>query len=593
MCEHEAMRRSRFLLGLATACVAMTASAAPPPGQSALLNGMHDIESTAFMTGATPGCDKGWITDLEYIGTSGTPAANCHDAAVAAGVSIIQRLDVDGSASFPVNTANTPGYASAFASYAAQCPNIHVWIVGNEPNFTTNNSDPSTYASPYAEAYAQVHAKLRAVSGHASDLVLAAPASPYSPWCICSMHQIIQQIKSRGVTPDGFAVHAYTQAQTPSDFGTLVSLVTSEQMSQSNDGCGYPFHWQLRIYRDWIGAIEGEGLAGSPVFITETGNACAPQQGNACYPDANDGYFQALYAEIAAWNGNTAHATKIRGVTPYRWTTNDDGTGRDFAIGTRSQLQIDVTDAFANEYAWTTPSCGPSTSCVDDDGCSGATICDFSASKTCGATTACGPGGQCAAGQVCRAGTVDCVPATRGAATIAFVPAAPAPNAAITIDVSATTGYTNVGLDLELLGGAKLPTTLGSIQGGSPTHWLYKATLAGAGTYRATFRADPAASTVYAIGYVDVGTIALGGGDGGATADGGTGDAGNASSSNGGGCSCRASARAPGPAGLLALMAIGAAVARRRVSSHRRASRRRCDRCRCGTRGTWGSSGPR
>ncbi|HSQ65912.1 MAG TPA: hypothetical protein VLM85_21975, partial [Polyangiaceae bacterium] len=120
------MRRTRFLLGLATACVVVTASAAPPPGQSALLNGMHDIESTAFMTGATPGCDKGWITDLEYIGTSGTPAANCHDAAVAAGVSIIQRLDVDGSASFPVNTTSAPGYASAFASYAAQCPNIHV-----------------------------------------------------------------------------------------------------------------------------------------------------------------------------------------------------------------------------------------------------------------------------------------------------------------------------------------------------------------------------------------------------------------------------------------------------------------------------------
>jgi MYXO-CTERM domain-containing protein len=559
---------------LAATCVAVTAAAAPPPGQSALLNGMHDIESSTFMTGATPGCDKGWITDLEYIGTSGTPGANCHDAEVAAGVSIIQRLDVSGSASFPVNTADAPGYASAFASYAAQCPNLHVWIVGNEPNFTTNNSDPATYASPYAEAYAQVHAKLHAVAGHANDLVLVAPASPYSPFCICSMHQIIQQIRSRGVTPDGFAVHAYTQAQTPSDYGTLPSLVTSEQMSQSNDGCGYPFHWQFRIYRDWIGAIEGEGLTGAPVLVTETGNACAPQKGNACYPDSNIGYFQALYGEVAAWNADPSHPTKIRALTPYRWTINDDGTGRDFAIGTRTQLQTDLTAAFAKKYAWTPP-CGGST-CADDDGCGGATICDFSATKSCGATTPCGPGGQCAAGEVCREGTLDCVPAPRGAATITFVPAAPAPNTTVTIDVSATTGYTNVGLDLERVGGAKIATTLSSIQSGKPIHWIYTATLGGAGTYRATFRADPAASTVYAIGYVDVGAIDFGPGDAGPSVDGGqdAGADGGTEPGSPGGCSCGVAATGTDGAAFLALAAVAAAVARRRSGSRTRTSRR-------------------
>jgi len=125
-----------LLVALAAPCallaLAVQAHAAPPAGQSARLNGMHDMESADFMKGATPGCDEGWITDLQYIGDSGRPGANCHAAAIAEGISIIQRLDVDGAQSFPKDPAKAPGYASAFASFASQCPDIHVWIVGND-----------------------------------------------------------------------------------------------------------------------------------------------------------------------------------------------------------------------------------------------------------------------------------------------------------------------------------------------------------------------------------------------------------------------------------------------------------------------------
>ena len=40
-----------------------------------------------------------------------------------------------------------------------------------------------------------------------------------------------------------------------------------------------------------------------------------------------------MYAEIRSYNAS--HITKVRAITPYRWTGNDDGSGRDFAIGTR------------------------------------------------------------------------------------------------------------------------------------------------------------------------------------------------------------------------------------------------------------------
>jgi len=314
-------------------------------GQSSLLAGMHDIESSAFMRSWTTAADKGWLTDLRYIGSNGAPAIDCHATETAAGVAIIQRLDLDPSHSFP--TGDPTGYANSFAAYVTACAQIHVWIVGNEPNVSVNNHDPANYAAAYAAAYVAVRARVHAIAGHQSDLVLVAPASPFSPFCICSMHKIIQQIVARGAQPDGFAVHAYTRADTPAQFGSLVGMVTSDAMNGSVDGCGYAFHSHFRIYRDWITALEAEGQGGKPVFLTEVGNACMNQSGNKCYPDTNIGYFQAMYGEIRAWNTN--HNTKLKALTPYRWTSNDHGSGRDFAIGAaaRTGLRADLTAAFA------------------------------------------------------------------------------------------------------------------------------------------------------------------------------------------------------------------------------------------------------
>ena len=68
--------RGRIGVALAIALAGRDASAAPPPGQSAYLSGMHDPESSTWIEGATGGCDRGWITDLQYIGFGGTPGAD-------------------------------------------------------------------------------------------------------------------------------------------------------------------------------------------------------------------------------------------------------------------------------------------------------------------------------------------------------------------------------------------------------------------------------------------------------------------------------------------------------------------------------------
>ena len=317
------------------------------PGQSALLSGMHDIQSAGFMQGATSSADKGWITDLQYIGASGTPTTvNCHGSEIASGISIIQRLDVDGSRSFP-DAAGKNGYATAFGAYASACPQIHVWIVGNEPNFTTHNSDPNSYVVDYAAAYVAAWSRVHGIAGHERDFVLMSPASPFSPWCLCSMHRIIQEIVRQGGQPDGFAVHAYTRATT---FNTMVAAVTNEDM-QADPPCNISFHKNFRIYQDWIAAIVGENQGGKPVFITEAGNVWdsngqfCPTNGG-CYPNQNINYFQAMYQEIRAYNA--AHATtKVRAVTLYRWADFHEQQSTPFAISIRPALQPDVTAAFA------------------------------------------------------------------------------------------------------------------------------------------------------------------------------------------------------------------------------------------------------
>lgn len=568
-----------------------SASAAPPPGQSALLNGMHDIEALAWMQGATAGCDKGWITDLRYIGTSGTPGAACHADARAAGISIIQRLDVSGSESYPHDPAQAPGYAQAFAAYAAQCADTHVWIVGNEPNFTVQKSDPDCSSSAYAAAYVAVHQKVHALPGHAADLVLVASNSPYSPGCLQSLRSIIDAIEAQGVTPDGFALHAYTRA---GDGATLTAALvgsTQTQVDTTIDECpggatwNDTWHSHFRIYRDYIGVIESRGLAGKPVFISESGNACDPGgAGKACYPNADVGYFQALYAEADAHNKSATTQTKIRAITPYRWTKNDDGTGRDFAIGDRPALLSDLQQAFAQGYAWTTPDCTAPMSCAGDEDCAGATLCDLGSAR-CVATQKCALDGSCKSGELCRSGSFDCVPALRGAAALDVVPAAPTPQAAILLDAHAPDGYANVGMRLHGPSGELTTSWKGHEKVGADNHWRYDATLVGGGTYRATFRADPAASTIYAIRYFNVGAVVPPKVDAGPAPDGGTvdaasptdgpssgdgvasprRDASSAGAQLGGGCGCRVEGEMP-PLSPLFFVLAAIALRRRRTA---------------------------
>ena len=552
-----------FCFYSALAIAPLTTAAQAPPGHSARLFGVHDWtgSSVAYLTGATASsCDHGWLTNLTYIDG---------DASVVAppdGVSIIARLDWNGSESVPLDAGTRGTYITRFVESVRRSPNNHVWIVGNEPNFTIAGPLEPTerfidpYIPPFVDAYTRIRPQVHALSGHADDVVLLPAPSPWSPCFLEGLARMIRGIDANGVSIDGFAIHPGTRH--PSDSQRAGRVTSGEGFHNCNIGSYRDGSGQFSVLDDFIATIDAEGYASAPLYISETAHN-TDAGGVVNHVNEDRGFFTAIYAHVDAYN--RSHAGRIRAVTPYRWTTSGDGSGRDHSIEGKAALQADHRRSA--DLTWTTITCGP-TGCLDDSDCAAADACDVPSGECRPRGSAC----PCAAGQVCRLDTGECAPANTGAATLSFTPGTPAPGATVRVDVFATEGYTNVSLDVA-----------GPLPGGSPTatyievspgfHWLYDVGLPAAGTYRFTFTADPA-STVYGVAYLNVIDPAVadaGAVDGGMDTDAGrtagpdaspsTGDAGRTPDAGPGrlsadGCGCRVGGAPRRGGGLLLLLAL-------------------------------------
>lgn len=486
------------------------AAAQPPLGQSARLFGVHDAAGAGFVQGATSSCDKGWITDLRYLD------GGAHTIAPPAGVSLIMRLDWNGAQSAPLDGGERGTYADRFVETVERSPNVHVWIVGNEPNVTISGDPPWTplsqymtpYIEPFVDNYARVRDRVHSVGGHGDDAVLLPAPSPWSPCFLEGFARIIRDINGRGVDIDGFAIHPGTRHPDDSQRG---ERVTSGARAPGNCEVGYTESAdQYRVFQDFVRVVDENGHSSKPLFITESAhNTDVPVVNHV---DEDRGFFVAMYAEVSAWNA--ANGNRIRALTPYRWERFGDGSGRDHSIRDKTNLQADLLRGAT--HTWTTPTCEPTGGdCRDDSECTSTQLCQDAG---CVDARPC----PCASGEVCRADTHVCVPATRGIASITFEPAAPVPGDTARVDVFATTGYTNIALEWEGPLGTGGTPGVDFVDILSGVHWLYDAAVPAAGTYRATFTADPS-NTVYGIAYLRVNAP---GSDAGPATDAGAGDAG-------------------------------------------------------------------
>ncbi len=188
----------------------------------------------------------------------------------------------------------------------------------------------------YARCYRLCRDAIHRLSGHQDDLVLVGPVAPWNTQTIYPgnangdwvqyFHDILVLLGEKNC--DGFALHAYTQ-------GAEISLVASPQKLAP------PFqtrHQEFRVYADFLGAVPAE-MRHLPVFLTEVGQAQP-------WPNHNNGWIQAMYAEIDAWN-RQAGAQTIRVAALYRWPRLDR-----WYIAGKTGLEEDFRQSLLHDYRW-------------------------------------------------------------------------------------------------------------------------------------------------------------------------------------------------------------------------------------------------
>lgn len=332
------------LLGGALSLALAAPALAVPTGMSPYLYGMHD-EPDLSLFPSVDGCAKGWITLLEYIGDSGDCAMDFSRLADQ-GYGVILRLDWGGGPPLPTTPEQIAGYAAKFARCVEGAVGVKVWVVGNEPNIGWGY--PYT-PEQYADVYLAVINEVSALPDAEEHEILFAPMSPWA-WTPAwgdwddGLATAIDRVRAQGGDIDGVAIHAYTREMT-------VDAVTSDAWFPGREN---KWHLHFRGYRDTTALLAARGLVDLPLYITEAGSVCDPP----CdpYRDEDVGYFVAMYEEIFAWNQAHPHQV-IRAVTPYRWTQNDDGSGRDFCIGCSAPLRQDLENAVAYGRTWDDTGC--------------------------------------------------------------------------------------------------------------------------------------------------------------------------------------------------------------------------------------------
>lgn len=265
------------------------------------LYGIHDPGGEHLMLEAGR---PGWVVVTEEIGAdprdrSGRDYRYLSDR----GLGVIVRLNHGYGATGTIpEPARYPDFAARCGAFAAASRGCTRWIVGNEPNHSQERPGGQVILpEQYAACLRGVQRAIKQAQAGA-EVICAAVA----PWNVESGDWIgyFRSVLAN-CDPDGLALHAYTHGPAP-------ALVASEIKMSA------PFESRrrhLRAYRDFLDAVPLR-LRHLPVHITEA------NQGDGPWVDANTGWVQAAYAEIAGWNALPG-AQKIHCLCLYRWPAYD------------------------------------------------------------------------------------------------------------------------------------------------------------------------------------------------------------------------------------------------------------------------------
>lgn len=316
--------------------------------------GIHDhyTDPGAFLTRIETGGQVGWVTTSVAVGHN--PADMSGDNfnnVVSRGHTVICRIN---NGYFPDGTIPLP---ADYAAFAQRCANFvvatvnnmgtqsqsHLWIIGNETNLAVewpnDGGSNLVYISPadYADCFQQVYSAIKAV--RPNDRVLVQALAPYGGpfgsgtlWIynhpaqplnwIDYQWQMLTEIRNRGITPDGLAIHAGARGYNP-------ATVFDEDLSARSNSPGLNLAFGSEVLREWILWGCPPEFWSLPLYITETNGLYWWKGGGPETPSDpayQSGFLQAEFDFIDAWNQNSRwsglplyHCANL-----YRWAPFDD-----------------------------------------------------------------------------------------------------------------------------------------------------------------------------------------------------------------------------------------------------------------------------
>lgn len=284
---------------------------------------------------------KGWITFLAEIGHDpDNHSGRDYSQWTSQGYGVIVRVNngygTSGTIPLPEHYRD---FAKRFANYVAASPGCYRWQVGNEPNHAQEWPD-NQKIDPfhYADCFNQVAAAVHALPGHEKDEVVAAAIAP---WNVQAGDWIAYSKEMLGLLRgcNAIGLHAYTHGESP-------DLITSEVMMR--DAPYQDRRGEFRAYQDTLTLGVPGNMKMMKVYLTEMSQIVVRDNKIVGWIDANTGWVQAAYGEIANWNSRIG-TQKIMCGCLYRWP--DENTGDDvWGLKNRTQIHADLRAAVARGY---------------------------------------------------------------------------------------------------------------------------------------------------------------------------------------------------------------------------------------------------
>lgn len=308
-----------------------------PSQLPAYIYGLHDIGGQNLMLDAQR---QGWLLDSVDLRSQ---VSTDYSSLAKAGFGILVRLNHGYEPAGTIPPSNEyDAFADRCASYVAQSPGAHIWIIGNEMNLARERPElPGGTREPitpdlYAQCFGKCRAAIKSLAGHADDWVIPGAISPYNAdtvypgnvrgdW-VQYMVDLLDLLQNQA---DGIALHCYTR-----DYGP--DQVTSEQLLPP------PFndrHSQFRAFRDFLEALP-DAFRTLPVFITETNPASG-------WRDSNLAWVQTAYQEVNSWNADPGHQP-VQALILFRWQTLSDHP--EWGIQDKPALIGDLRSSLASGY---------------------------------------------------------------------------------------------------------------------------------------------------------------------------------------------------------------------------------------------------